>query len=191
MQELAASIMNPANLIAGVVALLAFFSLITMAKGIMSGDALEKRMKSVANRREELRRQSRQIIAKDSGVRQKDSSIYQRIVDKLNLKTLLEDPKVVDNLAMAGFRGQKPVTTFYFFRMIMPFVLGAATALYVYVINTSMVEKNQMRLLVSFAAFVLGYYAPNIYISNKAAKRKESIVCASVCLKKSGLRRSS
>lgn len=178
MQDLATFIMTPANLIAGFVALLAFFSFVTMAKGMMSGEALEKRMKAVANRRDELRRQSRQIIAKDSGVRQKDTSVYQQIVDKLNLKTLLEDPKVVDNLAMAGYRGQKPVTTFYFFRMIMPFVMGAVAALYVYVLNTSLVEKNQMRILVSFAAFVLGYYAPNIYISNKAAKRKESIVSA-------------
>jgi tight adherence protein C len=178
MKDLATLILNPTNLITSIVALLAFFSFITLAQGMTSGDALEKRMKSVANRRDELRRLSRQNIAKDNGVRQKDGSFYQRIVDKFNLKTLLEDPKVVDNLAMAGFRGQKPVTTFYFFRLIMPFVLGITAALYLYVINTHLVEKNQMRILISVAAFVLGYYAPNIYISNKATKRKESIVMA-------------
>jgi tight adherence protein C len=137
MLELAATLMNPSNLAAIFVAVLAFFSFITLGQGMMSGNGLEKRMKAVAARREELRRQSRQVIAKDTGIRHKDEGLYNKIVDGLNLKKLLEDPKVAEKLASAGFRGQKPITTFYFFRMIMPFVMGAVTAIYLYFINDS------------------------------------------------------
>ena len=78
---------------------------------------------------------------------------------------------------MAGFRGPRPVSTFYFFRMAMPFVLGVAAAFYLFVMHI-MNATVQMKVLITVVAFVAGYYAPNIYISNLASKRRESIVAA-------------
>lgn len=180
MKELAFTLMQPANLIAIVVAILSFLAVLTLLRSSLSGEQLEKRMKAVAQRREELRRQARQTLAQpgqNSGLRQTDESLYKRIVDRLNLKTLLEDPKVVDKLAMAGFRGPKPVTTFYFFRFLMPFVMGAFATFYIYVINDFGQPPN-IKILICVAMFVAGYYAPNIYISNAASKRRASIVTA-------------
>lgn len=178
MQDVAAFIINPGNLVAICVAILVFLTIMTLGQSLTSGDQLDKRMKAVANRREELRRLSRQNIAKDgSALRQTDSSPYRAFVEKLNLKTLLEDPKVVENLAMAGFRGPKPVSTFYFFRFLMPFVLGIGVCLYLFFVN-SLGQPTNIKILISVGAFVAGYYAPNIYISNKASKRRESIVAA-------------
>ena len=179
MGDIASFIMNPGTLAGGFVALLAFFAFITLGKSMTSGDNLEKRMKAVANRREELRRLSRQGVAKDaSGVlRQTDTSPYRALVEKLNLKKLLEDPKVVEKLSMAGFRGPKPISTFYFFRFAMPFVLGTIAGFYTFVMDIGHLQV-QMKALVTMAAFVAGYYAPNIYISNKATKRRDSIVAA-------------
>ncbi|ADU12113.1 type II secretion system F family protein [Asticcacaulis excentricus] len=179
MKELAFTLMQPANLIALVVAILAFLAVLTLLRSSLSGEQLDKRMKAVAQRREELRRQSRQsmVQASNSGLRQTDESLYKRIVDRLNLKTLLEDPKVVDKLAMAGFRGPKPITTFYFFRFLMPFVMGALSTFYIYVVNDFGQPPN-IKILICVAMFVAGYYAPNIYISNAASKRRASIVTA-------------
>lgn len=180
MKELAFTLMQPANLIAIVVAILSFLAVMTLLRSSLSGEQLDKRMKAVAQRREELRRQARQTLAQpgqNSGLRQTDESLYKRIVDRLNLKTLLEDPKVVDKLAMAGFRGPKPVTTFYFFRFLMPFVMGALATFYIYVVNDFGQPPN-IKILICVAMFVAGYYAPNIYISNAASKRRASIVAA-------------
>lgn len=180
MKELAFTLMQPANLIAIVVAILSFLAVLTLLRSSLSGEQLDKRMKAVAQRREELRRQARQTLAQpgqNSGLRQTDESLYKRIVDRLNLKTLLEDPKVVDKLAMAGFRGPKPVTTFYFFRFLMPFVMGAFSTFYIYVVNDFGQPPN-IKILICVAMFVAGYYAPNIYISNAASKRRASIVTA-------------
>jgi len=178
MRDFAALVMNPGNLIAGGIALLVFFTVVTLMKGMVVDEQLDKRMKAVAARREELRRAARQnVAANNSGLRQKDTGPYRAIVEKLNLKTLLEDPKVVEKLATAGFRGPKPVSTFYFFRLAMPFVLGAFAVLYLFVLNIVHLQMN-MKILISVGAFVAGYYAPNIYISNKASKRRESIVSA-------------
>ncbi len=179
MNEFAAFAMQPGNLAFAFVALLVFFTVMTLGQSMTSGDNLEKRMKAVATRREELRRQSRAQVAKDNagGLRQKDEGMYKNLVDKLNLKTLLEDPKVVEKLAMAGFRGPKPVSTFYFFRFLMPFALGGLTFFYIFVIN-DFHQKLMVKVLIGVLGFVIGYYAPNIYIGNLAGKRRQSIVSA-------------
>ena len=78
-------------------------------------------MKAVAQRRDELKRRSRQALATGAGgLRHTDEGFQKDIVERLNLIKLLEDPKVVDKLAQAGFRGPKPLTRFYFFRFTMP-----------------------------------------------------------------------
>lgn len=178
MQDFASFIMTPGTLIGAVVALMVFFAVLTLGKSVTDGDELAKRMKSVSTRREELRRLSRQTVGKETAsIRHKDESPYRAIVDKLNLKTLLEDPKVVEKLAMAGLRGPKPISHFYFARMAAPFGLGAAAAFYLFGLNAVHIQL-QMKLLITVVAFVAGYYAPNIYISNLASKRRESIVSA-------------
>jgi hypothetical protein len=53
-------------------------------------------------------RRSRQALAKEGGLRHSDEGLQGRR-RPLQLAKMLEDPKVVDKLAQAGFRGPKPV----------------------------------------------------------------------------------
>jgi len=82
---------------------------------------------------------------------------------------------VVDKLAQAGYRGPQPVTTFYFFRFITPFIFLVLIAIYLFLINDFHLPVMS-RLCFCVGGALLGYYAPNVYISNVAAKRRESIV---------------
>jgi tight adherence protein C len=178
--SLAETLSDPTNIITAAVGAAVFATVVTLAGPLMSRGQLEGRMKSVANRREELRRRSRQALAaKNSGsgnrLRHTDAGLSKRVVERLQLSKLLEDPKAVDKLAQAGFRGPQPVTTFYFFRFVAPFALAALTASYLFLIN-GFGLPTMSRLCICMVALVLGYYAPNLYISNVAAKRRESIV---------------
>jgi len=178
--NIVAVLTDPSNLLTGFIAIVVFATIITLAAPAMSDRGLEGRLKSVANRREELRRRSREAIAQKGGtstLRHTDEGMYKTIVDRLQLSRLLEDPKVVDKLAQAGFRGPQPVTTFYFFRFVMPFVFAVVTAFYIYVINDFGLLGMQ-KMCACVAALAIGYYAPNVYISNIATKRRESIVAA-------------
>jgi tight adherence protein C len=83
----------------------------------------------------------------------------------------------VDKLAQAGFRGPRPVTTFYFFRFITPFVLALISVIYFYGLDAFHLPPIT-KLCVAVAAFVAGYYAPNLYVQNRAQKRRESIMGA-------------
>ncbi len=178
--SLVETLVKPENIVSAAVAVLSFATILTLAAPMLRGSSLEGRLKSVANRREELRRRSREALAKKApgaSLRQTDEGMYKNVVDRLNLSRLLEDPQVADKLAQAGFRGPKPISTFYFFRFVTPFILAAMTAFYLYVVNDFGLPAMS-RLTACVVALALGYYAPNIYISNTATKRRDSIVAA-------------
>ena len=172
---------SPDNLLSAFVALVCFATIITIANPMVGRSTLETRLKSVSSRREELRRKSREALAiKSNGggtLRHANEGVYKKVVDRLQLSRLLEDPKVVEKLAQAGFRGPKPVSTFYFFRFVLPFAFAMAAALYLFLVNDFGLSTMN-RVVCCVAGLTLGYYAPNIFISNVAQKRRESIVGA-------------
>ena len=178
--DLAVAITDPANVIAAAAAILSFATIVTVAAPILRRDTLDVRLKAVATRREELRRKSREALAggaRDGGLRRRDDSLYKTIVERLQLSRLLEDPKVIDKLAEAGFRGPRPLTTFYFFRFALPFAFAAVTAPYVFLI-AHLQLPGFTKFAIVVAAFAAGFYAPNVYVSNVATKRRQGIVSA-------------
>ena len=177
--DIVTTLTEPATLVAIVAAVLVFASIVTVALPMLRRDTLDVRLKSVANRREELRRRSREAIsrggANQSALRRKDEGFFKKIVDQLQLSRLLEDPKVVDKLAQAGFRGPQPVTLFYFFRFALPFLFAALAAFYMYVIHPFHIS-GMARFATVVGGFGAGFYAPNIYVTNIATKRRQSII---------------
>lgn len=171
------------NLLSIGVGVAVFASVLTMLGSFIGGGArLDKRMKAVAERREELRRRSRQAMRAGAGemgggLRRTDDSFRSRVVARLNLMKLLEDPKVAENMIQAGFRGPGPLNTFYFFRFSLPFILMALTAFYLFVVIKPDLPGFTLFSIVILAAGV-GFYAPNIYLKNLIDKRRQSIVAA-------------
>jgi tight adherence protein C len=176
--NLVAVLTNRDNQMMAGAAAMTFATIVSLAAPMMKRDTLDARMKSVANRREELRRRSREALASkhaSSSLRHSDESLYKKVVDRLQLSRLLEDPKVAEKLAQAGFRGPKPISTFYFFRFVSPLVLSGLIGVYLFLINDFGFSPLQKLAAIMFG-LVAGYYGPNIYISNVAQKRRESIM---------------
>src|SRR5215469_10574195 len=95
--ELAA---DPLNFITFGVGILTFATVATLAAPLAKRDTLGTRLKAVANRREELKRRSREAM-KGKSLRQIDETWYKKVVEKLQLSRLIEDPKIVERLAEA------------------------------------------------------------------------------------------
>lgn len=167
------------NLLSLGVGLAVFATVFTLLGAMTGGADLDKRMKAVAVRRDELKRRSRQAINQNSpgGLRHTDEGFKKRVVERLNLTKLLEDPKVAEKMAQAGYRGPRPLTAFYFFRFSMPFVFMAVAIFYLFIFNDFGLPL-MTRLTAVMAATVAGFYAPNIYISNRISKRRTSIMQA-------------
>ena len=175
-----AGVFSMENLLTLFTALIVFGTVVALFAPLAGVNRLEGRLKSVASRREELRRRSRKALAQRSqggALRHADEGLAKAIVERLNLRKLLEDPKVVDKLAQAGYRGPKPLTRFYFFRLVMPFALAIFAVFYLFVLNAIQLPGNT-RYVAVLGAFVLGYYAPNLFLSNQISKRRASIVQA-------------
>lgn len=170
---------DPDNVLTMFVAAVCFATIVTIVNPMLNRSSLETRLKSVSTRREELRRKSREAMVKNSGgqLRHTDHGLYKKVVERLQLSRLLEDPQVVEKLAQAGYRGPRPVSTFYFFRFVAPFAFAIIVAFYLFVINDFGLSTMQ-RFAAAVAGLTLGYYAPNVYIQNVAQKRRESIVGA-------------
>ena len=170
---------DPLNLLSIAVGVLVFATIMTLLGSMVQGVSLEGRMKAVSVRRDELRRRSREAIARNAqgGLRHTDDGFKKRVVDRLNLSKLLEDPKVADKMAQAGFRGPRPLTTFYFFRFATPFVFLAVAIVYFYVLGV-LDLPGLSRFALTVMAFGMGFYAPNLYLANRIAKRRNSIMQA-------------
>ena len=178
MEEFMRAIVDPRTLISIVVGLLVFATMLTLLSSLGGGVSLDKRMQAVSVRRDELKRRSRQAIASgQGGLRHTDDGFKKRVVDRLNLVKLLEDPKVAEQMIQAGLRGPRPLTTFYFFRFATPFVFMFAAILYVFVMNDFGLSVT-VRLGIVMFATVAGFYGPNIFLKNRIAKRQLSIMQA-------------
>ena len=81
------ALVDPRNLLTALIAVLTFATLFTLLGSMTGGAKLEGRMKAVADRKEELKRRSRQQIAQQAqqggALRQTDDGFKKRIVDRL------------------------------------------------------------------------------------------------------------
>ena len=171
-------ITDPQNLLSIGVGVLVFATVITLMSSMTGGVALDTRMKAVAERRDDLKRRSRANMAGgQSALRHTDDGFKKRIVDRLNLSKLLEDPKVAGQMVQAGYRGPRPLTTFYFFRFASPFIFMVVAAFYLFILKV--VDWPTMnKVTATMAAAVAGFYAPNLYLKNRIDKRRASIMQA-------------
>ena len=174
-------LISPDNLVMMISAVLVFATIVTLAAPAMNTNSLDKRIKGVRNRREELRRKSREAMeqtGRNSSIRGAEAKgLMRKVVDALNLQKAFEDPDLQDKLQQAGLRGNKPAVAFYFFRLASPIILFAGTATYVFMINDFGLPTIT-RWCLAFGLGLLGYYAPNVYLKNAAQKRQQSIMGA-------------
>ncbi|MGJ8558898.1 MAG: type II secretion system F family protein [Litorimonas sp.] len=142
---------------------------------LLEGDKLKKRMASVSTQREALKGARMKRIDNSRTLRNTDKTLAQRLVDRFSLERLLEATDLKDKLAQAGLRGQGPIYKFYFFRLVLPCVLGTFGLLFLIILNTPGWSILQ-RIAATLTLTLLGYYLPGIFVKNAANKRLASIM---------------
>ena len=160
-------------------AIAAFATILTLGLPYMKNDALDARMKAVSDRREELRMRQRDALAQGrrGQLRTAPVGFMKRTLDNLKLEKLLESPGMKEKLARAGWRGQAPLVAFMFFRFLLPPVLMTGAMIYVFGIG-HLTWPWSTKLMAGVGAGILGYYIPDIFVSNRIQARRESIMRA-------------
>ncbi|MGF7008884.1 type II secretion system F family protein [Aminobacter sp. BE322] len=169
-------------LIALLVGVAVFATVFTIMPSL-TGNPLKGRMKAVALERDELRARQRARLAAETGrrragLREEQSVGMRNIVERLDLRRALVDEGTLNKLKVAGFRGQNPLTRFLFFRLVLPFVGFALAAVYVFLLGGFAEKPLFVKLFVCILAAYGGFYAPVLYVNNRATKRKQSIQLA-------------
>jgi tight adherence protein C len=97
-----------------------------------------------------------------------------RIVKQLNLRKALETEATRERLKMAGLRGQAPVVAFLFFRAILPVATFSLAFFYLFFLNAFQLQPL-LKLCLSIVGAYIGFYLPNIFVSNLIERRQKSI----------------
>ncbi len=176
MNEFAQSLSDPASLLSMAVAVAMFMTVVGVMLPALKGDKLETRLKQVSTHREKLRRASRADL-EQTGLKRESKGTINDITKKLDLQTMLEDPNIQAKLEQAGLRGPRPLTIFYFCRFALPFAGAVLMFLYIFFVSDFGMAAN-MKYGSILVGAAIGFYAPNLYVGNIAAKRQQSVMRA-------------
>ncbi len=181
-EQVVKALTDPSFLIALLVGIAVFATVFT-ALPALGGNTLKSRMKSVALERDELRAKQRMRLAAEAdrrrkGLREEQSIGMRNIVERLDLKRALVDEGTLNKLKIAGYRGQNPLTRFLFFRLVLPFVGFIMAGVYILVLGGLPDQPPFVKLFVCILVAYAGFYAPILYVNNRATKRKQSIQMA-------------
>ncbi|HEX5644157.1 MAG TPA: type II secretion system F family protein [Erythrobacter sp.] len=155
----------------------AFAVVLAIYAAVTVKDPMAKRVKSLNERREELKAG---IVTSSA---RKRTSLVRKSQTTDKMKQQLEGMKVLQQsqleviqqkLAHAGFRNKELAVLIIALRAILPIVLGVTAFVLLYVVE--IYPDWQMKRVMAFGgAIFLGYKGPEIYLKNLASKRTTEI----------------
>ncbi|THF48963.1 type II secretion system F family protein [Allorhizobium terrae] len=176
--DLAARLTNPSLLIALLVAVAVFATIYTIVVPLFERSDLNKRMKAVSTERDQIRARERARMNSETGrgsLRNTDSGSASKIVERFNLRKALVDENTVGRLKTAGLRSTNALNTFLAARFVLPFVFLTLASIWIFALHNLHERPFAVRLLAAIVAGYIGFYLPNIYVSNRISKRQLSI----------------
>ena len=170
-------LLDPQFVVMVLAAVAAFATITSFVLPLLSGDRLNSRMKYVAGERDRMRAENFARLAEGQyrgKLRTEPKIFMSRVVKQLNLRKALETETTRERLKMAGLRGQAPVVAFLFFRAILPVATFGLTFFYLVFLNAYHLVPL-LNLGLSIIGAYVGFYLPNIFISNLIVRRQKSI----------------
>ena len=176
MFELFESLLNPQIIVMILTAVAVFATIATFTLPLLTGSKLDSRLKYVGSERDKMRAERLAQLAEEgkAKLRTQPKGFMQQVVAQLNLRKLLETDSTRDQLRMAGLRGQAPVIAFLFFRVTLPLATFGGAFAYLFLIKDYNLPPL-VRLSMSIGAAFVGFYLPNIFVSNIIQRRQLSI----------------
>ena len=175
-----ATLTDPAILLPAFVMIAVLATFYTLAAPYFERGDLDKRMKAVALEREQMRARERARLSAEAAqskasLRAQHNTSVRQVVERLNLREALVDANTMNRLRQAGYRSQNALNIFLFARFVLPFVFLALAAFYILYLGSLGEKPLPIRILATVIIGYIGFYVPNISVSNKVGKRQKSI----------------
>ncbi|MEM9030510.1 MAG: type II secretion system F family protein [Pseudomonadota bacterium] len=176
MTEFIELVVRPQFLVMSLAAIAALATVISLAMPLILTDRMGERMRVMAIERDKIRTSRLNDLAKDQSgrLRQAPKGIVQQFVDQFDLRAVFETETIRQKLKMAGLRGETPLYTYSFFRLIMPIAVTIVAFFYLFVL-TDFSYPSTIKMMMALGAGFFGYYLPNIFLENMIQRRQQSV----------------
>lgn len=173
------AVLNPQFMATFMAALCVFATVLSIAMPMLQRDQQNRRMKEMAIERGKMRSaRLAEMAAKErqgtGKLRSTPKGFMSRMVEQLNLREKFDSEELRENLKRAGLRGQDKIVTFMFFRIAAPIIVFFFTLIYVFFV-TPTGYAPLINVMFALGIGYLGFFLPNVFISNRATKRQLSI----------------
>jgi tight adherence protein C len=159
------------SLLVGLVWLATLVSVLAVWLSLVRTDPSSARIHAIAQRRSELRGQARLTASR---ARPPQESLMARAVARMKLAQSSQSEKIRDKLLQAGKRGGESMVTYLFCKPTLPIVFAVGGSIIFYGIEFGDLPLS-IRPAAILGAAVLGFYAPDIYLTNAAKKRQQML----------------
>jgi tight adherence protein C len=150
-----------------VVAIAAFVACWALWTALTWQPPIEARLKALRTRRMKTRSEHGRPSPKATSL-----GFMRSIADRLNLLRGAAAEQTTRKLRQAGFTSRDATIVYIFVKLALPLALGFLMILLTSVTNLLVVSED-MVLPICIGAVLLGFMAPELYIKNVAAKRRE------------------
>lgn len=167
-------------LLAVMVAIATFATILTVAMPLLQPDSLARRMKAAATERERIRSREREKLYetnKKVNLRHEPKAYMKEIVERFNLSKWLGTEKAKMQMTMAGFRGPQADIGFLFFRLVTPIVFLLVAVVYFFLLG-NVHWPLMLKIGAVIGAAYIGIKVPEVYLQNLITKRQKSMMKA-------------
>ena len=172
------TMINPQFIATILAAVCVFATVLTVALPMLQREQMNRRMKEMAIERGKMRSaRLADMASKDrqtGRLRATPKGFMQRIVDELKLREYFDNEELRENLKRAGLRGQANIVYFMFFRVAAPIAVFLFALFYVFFLYDTGYPPL-INFLIALGAGFLGFYLPNMFITNRVQKRQMAI----------------
>lgn len=162
-------------LFAGICVLTSF--LLLFWNRIFTG-SLERRLNSIYDERERIRRRERERLRKGEvtlSTSMRAEPFYERIVSTFNLLKRAEDEETALTLKQAGYHGRGAVITYLATKLLLPPAALLVAWIYGYGVLSQYLPMPVIVLIVVAFAYLSSKF-PDIYLKNRTIKRQTEMV---------------
>ena len=149
-----------------------FVSVFVVWSSLIAPRPMRARIKSLTERRDLLRDQRMEVRVHPMRASMIELANY--VVRKLHLLRTTQTRRIEEKLMQAGYRGHDAMVVYLFLKLSLPAVFGAAAVIVLYVLEIFPMP-DIAKLSVALIAVIIGAYAPDVFVSNTAQKRRLKI----------------
>ncbi len=165
--------LGSASLLAGLVGALTFICVMVAWRALLERSPQSVRLRAIARRRQEIQVESTGR-ARRSGSRLRDTGLLRKGLRRLQLLKTVQADKIRDRLAQAGYRSREALGVYAGIKLVCPPLFAFIALFMVYFLDVGDIPL-QYRPLALVGAALLGFFGPDIYLSNLSSKRRQAL----------------